>query len=121
MDVKFLRRLPVIAAGLGFGAALVFVADAYDWSGTHVFIAALAVTVAYVLTILVPWLIYEQIGETSNALEATNGNGRHSAVTFQIDGEGDILASDDEWTSKTFGDVFSIPADRPGQSYVASR
>jgi hypothetical protein len=120
--VRFLRRIPVIAAGLGFGAALVFVADAYEWSGERFLAAALIITAVYSLTVLAPWLIYEQLAAAARAGRRSNGH-RHQAVIVRIYAAGDFVRDDPQnpIRPETLSDVFAIPAERHGRSHVASR
>ncbi len=59
--MKLIRRVPIYAVGVGLGVALVAVADARNWSGELTLLAALGVGVFYVVMILVPWLIREQV------------------------------------------------------------
>jgi hypothetical protein len=58
--VKFLRRLPIYATGVGFATLLLVVADARNWSDLTLLLVGLTIAVFYTVTILVPWLIYEQ-------------------------------------------------------------
>src|SRR5437763_17118027 len=55
-----IRRLPIYAVGLGLTVAVVAVADAGDWSGLTLFLVGLGVATFYTVTILAPWLIWEQ-------------------------------------------------------------
>src|SRR4051812_25180545 len=58
--VVVIRRLPIYAVGLGLTVAVIAVANARDWSGPTLFLVGLGVAVFYTLTILAPWLIWEQ-------------------------------------------------------------
>src|SRR5207237_152569 len=74
-----LKRLPIYAAGAGFTAAVVAVADARHWSGAVTVLVAVGVAVFYVGTIVVPWLMREQIMRMHIILRTqeiqTNGTG----------------------------------------------
>jgi hypothetical protein len=74
--MRFLGRLPIYAAGLGFTVAVVAVAAARDWSGWETIAAALGVGVFYVLTIVVPWLVREQSSAAGGVTEEVDGNGQ---------------------------------------------
>jgi hypothetical protein len=89
--LRLIRRLPVFAAGLGLAVALVAVADAREWSGVETAGGVFAVGVFYVVTILVPWLIREQVGRQVKT--DTNGHGRIArlSVDFVSYGNGDIV------------------------------
>lgn len=73
--MKFIRRLPVYAAGAGLAAAVVAVADARNWSGAQTLLVALGVGAFYVVTIFVPSLIREQVEATAlRQAKAANGH-----------------------------------------------
>jgi hypothetical protein len=60
--VTRLRRIPIYGTGLGLTIALVLVADALNWSGLQTLVVVIGAAIFYVVTVLVPWLIREQIG-----------------------------------------------------------
>lgn len=94
---RFLSRIPVYAAGLGFVAALLGVAQARNWSGWELFAASLAVGLFYAVTILVPWLIREQAasaGDVEAAKPDVNGD-RHTI--FFSHGMVHLIDQDGDW------------------------
>jgi hypothetical protein len=87
--MTILKRLPVYAAGVGLAGAVVAVAAARNWSGLETLLVALGVAVFYVVTILVPWLIREQVGRgrpgTRPGLGGSSGNGGPLTPSFRIE------------------------------------
>src|SRR5207248_493269 len=86
----FLKRLPIYASGVGLTVALVVVADSRDWSGWDTLGAALAVGAFYVVAILVPLVLREQVSTTAAAAAAdhaprANGNGNHFSLRLSVD------------------------------------
>ncbi|HCG02340.1 MAG TPA: hypothetical protein DEV93_17585 [Chloroflexi bacterium] len=79
--MALIKRLPVYSVGLALTVALVAVADARGWSGVRTFAVAVGVTAFYVVTILVPWLLREQLASVTpqqpeqKTVSHTNGNG----------------------------------------------
>jgi hypothetical protein len=88
--VKLLRRLPVYGAGAGFTVALVAVAKARDWSGWLTFGVAVGVLAFYVVTILVPWLIREQLADED--VRPTGAEPRRIAALMITHPDSDHLA-----------------------------
>lgn len=62
--MKLIRRAPVYATGLGLALAVVSVADARDWGWILTASVGLGVALFYVVAILVPYLIREELGQT---------------------------------------------------------
>lgn len=93
--MRLIRRLPVYASGAGFTAGLIAVAEARNWSGMHVALVALGVGAFYVVTILVPWLIREQVGPQIRAiipaLHADGDGFARVSVVFASEANGDVL------------------------------
>lgn len=65
--MKLIQRLPVFATGLGLACAVVLVADARHWSGLLTALVAASVGVFFVVAILVPVLIREQLPPKTQA------------------------------------------------------
>ena len=115
--MRFLGRLPIYAAGLGFTLAVVAVAAARDWSGWETIVAALGVGVFYVLTILVPWLVREQALASASVREKVDVNGQAVLELHEI-----VVGADDlilfvpdagEWPqATTHGDELVKPRER---------
>lgn len=94
--MTIIRRLPVYAAGLGFAAALLAVAEARDWSGWELLGASVAVGTFYVLTILVPWLIREQVTAYRPETKPPTNGGRF-AIAVGSHGVLAVLDDDNGW------------------------
>jgi hypothetical protein len=104
--MALLRRIPIYATGLGLTVALVAVADSRDWSGLRTLLVAFAVAAFYVVTILVPWLIREQLARPSD--HRTNGaqNGEPKAVEILLEANGVLVPRNgQEWSAVTRGPV----------------
>jgi hypothetical protein len=101
--MTIIKRLPVYAAGLGFTVLLVVIAAGRDWSGVRTLVVALGVAAFYVVTILVPWFIREQVGRESvrwlgmrHLGSHTNGGRATIAVGYGRETDGVLIAVDVE-------------------------
>lgn len=54
-------RLFIVGLGLASSLGLVLMADSKNWSDWRLLIAGLIIAVFYVVLVLVPWLVYEQL------------------------------------------------------------
>jgi hypothetical protein len=100
------RRIPIYAAGLGLTVALVAVAGSRDWSGLRTLLVALAVAAFYVVTILVPWLIREQLARPSDQRMNGAQNGEPKAVEILLEANGELVPKNGhEWSAVTRGPV----------------
>lgn len=86
--MKFVRVLPLYAVSALLAAALALVSTARDWSAGETLLAAALLSVVYLATVVVPWLLREhgrpsrkvQQPITIGSAEVTAHNGTSSAV-----------------------------------------
>lgn len=123
--MRLIRRLPVYAAGVGFTAALVGVADAREWSGWRTALVALVVGLFYVVTILVPWLIREQIADADKAPASVASNGNHwSVALLRVDSDAQsvlVPRGGSDWSMPIPATRGPIAILRPSEPQVTGR
>jgi hypothetical protein len=103
-----IRRLPLYATGIGFTVALVAVADSRGWSDLETLLVALAVGAFYVATIVVPWLIREQLARADVSGPQgplPHANGDHLALLVRLTADGAIVDGEGFGREATHGPV----------------